>query len=112
MEISGGREGDIFVYTVKGRFDAQTCQEVEAQMRKWLESGETLFLGDFSGMDYISSAGLRVLLMMAKELAKKGGKIGLCTLKDHVKEVFDIAGISAIIPIYDSRDEALKAIAG
>jgi anti-anti-sigma factor len=111
MEISTAHEGGVFVYTVAGRFDAQTCHEVEQQMRVWLEAGEIRLLGDFSKLDYISSAGLRVLLMMAKELAKRGGRIGLYSLKENVKEVFDIAGISSIIPISSSKEEALKAMA-
>ena len=112
MKIEGERNGDVLVYSMEGRLDAQTYQEAEKRMRVWLDEGEKLFLGDLTGLDYISSAGLRVLLMITKELGKRGGKMGLCGLKDPVREVFDMAGISDIIPISSSREEALSTITG
>ena len=112
MKIEGERNGNVLVYSMEGRLDAQTYQEAEKRMRAWLDQGEVLLVGDLTGLDYISSAGLRVLLMITKELGKKGGRMGLCGLKDPVREVFDMAGISDIIPISLSREEALSALNG
>ena len=65
------------------------------------------FVIDFAGLDYISSAGLRVILATTKKLKEKEGKLLLSSLKDIVKEVFEISGFTAIIPIYDSVETAL-----
>lgn len=59
-------------------------------------------------MDYISSAGLRVLLMAAKKTAKLKGKVVLAALCANVKEVFDIAGFTSIFTITDTQEEAIR----
>jgi anti-anti-sigma factor len=65
---------------------------------------------DCSQLDYISSAGLRTLLVAAKRLAPKGGKIALSAPKDLIKEILDIAGFSSIFPIYRTHEDALAAM--
>ncbi|MBL7135410.1 MAG: STAS domain-containing protein [Candidatus Marinimicrobia bacterium] len=61
-------------------------------------------------MDYISSAGLRVLLQAAKKLNRIGGTLVLCSVKDEIKKVFDIAGLSPIFPIYIDQEDAINNI--
>ncbi len=112
IEIQESREGDVLVYSLKGRLDSQTYHEMEREMETWLAAGTNHLVGDLSQLDYISSAGLRVLLLAAKKLAGRGGRMGLCSPQEHVKEVFDITGVSDIIPITGSKEEALKAIEG
>ena len=63
---------------------------------------------DLESLDYISSAGLRVLLTGAKRLKAKRGKIVLCSAQRHVKEVFDISGFSMIIKVFNDEEEALS----
>jgi anti-sigma B factor antagonist len=65
---------------------------------------------DLSHLEYVSSSGLRVFLLAAKRLHSAEGKIVLCSLKEHVRQVFDLAGFSSILSIYGSRDDALKAL--
>ncbi len=110
MEIKGSRDGEIFFYSVSGRFDAQTFGQVEEQLKAWLDGGESRLVGDFTNLEYISSAGLRVLLKITKNLAEKGGRMALCGLKDHIKQVFEITGFSKIIPIAESQPEAMKVV--
>ncbi len=92
------------------RFDAYSAKEVEAFLQESISSGETKILCDFSGTEYISSAGLRVLLAAAKALKKAGGKIGLCSLKGPVREVFETAGFVPLFPIYGDEKEALAGL--
>ncbi|MEO8329077.1 MAG: STAS domain-containing protein, partial [Candidatus Nanopelagicales bacterium] len=61
-------------------------------------------------LDYISSAGLRVLLGAAKKLRASGGTLGMFGLNQSVREVFDISGFSAILSVYPSEAEALGAM--
>jgi len=62
---------------------------------------------DLNGLDYISSAGLRVILLLAKNLKAKKGKLSLCSVSGPVKDVFMISGFSTIIPTHDNRASAL-----
>ena len=108
--INTGKEKDRFIVTVKGRMDAVTAPEFEKCMREWIDAGETEFIVDFGGLDYVSSAGLRSILTIAKNLKMKEGQIVLCALRDTVKEVFEISGFSSIIPVRESIEAAVKDI--
>ena len=106
--IDGGKQKNTMIVFIKGRMDAISAPEFEKRMADWIEGGENRFLIDFSGLDYISSAGLRSILATAKNLNTKDGWICLAELKEVVREVFEISGFSSIIPIYDSMDQALS----
>lgn len=73
-----------------------------------IDSGDRRLVIDLAQLDYISSAGLRVLIVAGKRLSGANGKIVLCSLKDPVREVFDIAGFSSIFSVYGSHDEAIE----
>lgn len=90
-----------------GRLDATSAPEAEEQLKKCLDDGNNKLLIDMKGLDYISSAGLRVLLVVAKRLRQSNGKIALCQMVDSVKEVFDISGFSSIFNIFDTESEAV-----
>lgn len=108
MKINESKSGSIVVLDLNGRLDASTSGMLEKKLMELLDKGEKHFVFDFSQLDYISSAGLRVLLMAAKKTGGTGGKMALACLKEHVKEVFDIAGFSAIFSICSTREEAVK----
>ena len=73
-------------------------------------SGERHVVIDLAQLDYISSAGLRVIVLAGKRLSAANGKMALCSLKDRVREVFDIAGLSSIFSIYGSHDDATRGL--
>ena len=96
MEImKSGSAGELLV-ALKGRLDTTTAPQLEAELGG-LEEVNALAL-DFSGLEYISSAGLRVLLSAQKIMSKKGGMV-LRNVNDAVREVFDITGFSDILTI-------------
>ncbi len=108
MEIvNTGKEKNAVLLAVKGRIDALSAPEFEKELVEWIEKGETNFIIDLGDLDYISSAGLRSILATAKKLKANEGQILLSSLKDAVKEVFEISGFSSIIPIYESVETAL-----
>ena len=76
-----------------------------------VSSGERRLVVDFSRLDFISSSGMRVLLIAAKALKAGEGTLVLCAMKNHIEEVFRISGFDRIIPIKDSREAALAASA-
>lgn len=110
MEITSVKEGEVVVFTLSGRLDAQTAPGAERVFKGWVEAGETKLAGDLGQLGYISSAGLRVILMTAKNLKPKSGQICLFGLQKSVQEVFDMAGFSAFIPIVGTREEALEKV--
>jgi anti-anti-sigma factor len=110
MEITRRNVKNAVVVSVKGRLDAVTSPDFEKELTEVIAQGETLLVLDFGHLDYISSAGLRTVLATTKRLKEKQGKLYLSSLKDMVKEVFEISGFSTIIPIYESLDVALSEI--
>ena len=110
MEINTRKEKNATVVKVAGKMDAVSSPELEKELSQLMTAGEKDFVVDLGELDYISSAGLRVILATAKHLKDKEGKILLASLQDMVKEVFEISGFSAIIPIYESVDSALDHV--
>ena len=82
---------------LEGRLDTTTAPELEHELKGSMDSAETLTL-DFSKLEYISSAGLRVLLSAHKAMSPKGG-MKVTNVNEIVKEVFDITGFSDILTI-------------
>jgi anti-anti-sigma factor len=106
MQISTRTSNDVHIVAIAGSLDSGTSPEAQKSLDAVLASAKKLVL-DFSELDYISSAGLRVLLGVAKKLRASGGKLGMFGLNQSVREVFDISGFSSILPIHQSEAEAL-----
>ena len=109
MEINEDKKGDVVILTLSGKLDATSSKAFEDRILAVIDAGERQLVVDLSRLDYVSSSGLRVFLLAAKRQNSASGKIVLCSLKDPVKEVFDIAGFSSIFSIYGSHDEAIKS---
>ena len=97
MTINKTQEGGNLTIALEGRLDTMTSPELEAVLGASLESADQLTL-DFSKLEYISSAGLRVLLSAHKRMAAKGG-MKVLHVNDVVQEVFDVTGFSDILNI-------------
>ncbi len=109
MNIKEIKTDRVEILVVEGRIDSGTSTVLEKKMISLIETdGVKDIIMDFSAMDYISSAGLRVLLMAAKKTGKAGGKVVLSSLCPNVREVFDISGFSSIFSIFDSQADAVK----
>jgi len=109
MDISRSQQDDVTVVSLGGRFDAQSAGEVDQSLEGILAEGCPKLLVDMSGVDYISSAGLRVLLSTAKKQSAAGGKLILCGLKPYVQEVFEVAGFTTIFQIEPDMATALQS---
>ena len=110
MEISKKKEDGVVIISVNGRLDAVSSPDFDLELGKLLDDGEASLVFDLNELDYISSAGLRSFLMITKKLKATSGKIALASLKDIVKQVFEVSGFNQIIPIFDSLDEALSSV--
>lgn len=108
MQISIKTADKVKVLKFKGKLDTQTSPEAQEQMTELIEKGAKKILVNFGKLDYISSAGLRILLVAAKQLKSAGGELRLCSLNEVVKEVFDISGFTTIFKVFDSETDALE----
>lgn len=109
MKIQETKKGNIIVVELDGRLDSSTSSQLEKKLLASLDAGEKNLLIDFARVDYISSAGLRVLLMAAKKSKTAGGKVVLSALVSNVKEVFDIAGFTSIFPLFATQEDAMAS---
>lgn len=97
MNIQKKANGNILEIALEGRLDTVTAPELEAELRNSLNGAEALVM-DFEKLDYISSAGLRVLLSAHKQMASKDG-MKITHVNEIVREVFDVTGFSDILDI-------------
>ena len=107
MQISVKTTDEVTVLEFEGKLDTQTSPDTQQQLTELIEKGEKKILVNFEKLDYISSAGLRVLLFAAKQLKPSGGELRICSLNEIVKEVFDISGFMTIFKVFGSESEAL-----
>ena len=111
MELKTHTEENALVVVVTGKMDAVTAPLYVERLKEELAGGVLRLVVDCAGLEYVSSAGLRAILTISKELRIKGGTQAYCALPDQVKEVFEISGFASIIPIHDTRDAALATLA-
>lgn len=97
MDIVKNAEGNVLSLTISGRIDTTTAPVLENEIKTSIEGTEELIF-DFAGVQYISSAGLRVLLS-AQKIMNKQGKMVLKNVNDDIKEVFEITGFIDILTI-------------
>lgn len=97
MEI-GVNHGENLVFSIKGRLDTVTSPELLEAFEKEVIT-ENLVVIDFAALDYISSAGLRVLLTIKKELDAKGKSLEIHNLNEVVKEVFKVTGFGNVLSV-------------
>jgi anti-anti-sigma factor len=112
MEIQEDRKDGILVVAPAGRIDSSTCGELEGRLLQHLAAGETRLIIDLQGVEYISSAGLRVLLLVTNRLRPLDGRLVLCAMSRSVCEVFELAGFTTLFAIEGSRESAVARLAG
>ena len=110
MIIEGKKDNGRVIVSVAGRMDAVSAPDFDRCCEEWLAEGLPRFVVDFSALEYISSAGLRSLLVLAKKLGARKGRVVIAALKDVVREVFTISGFGSIFTIAESVEAALQSL--
>ncbi len=105
-EISDG----LLVVRPKSRIDSGTAASFEEQCAALIAEGPSRVVIDFSQVDYVSSAGLRALLVAAKKAKSLGGGLTLCGLRGNVKEVMSVSGFDAMLGAHPGIEEAAAAL--
>ncbi len=96
--LTADREGKT-ILSIAGRIDTSTAPDLEQAINRQIDEQKRLILLDFSGVTYISSGGLRVLLATAKKLKNPGDKFALCSLSAEVLKILKLAGFTSIFSI-------------
>ena len=107
FDIKWERIQGILIAIILGRIDSSNADEFQKGLEAEINSADQALLLDFERVSYISSAGLRIGLIMAKQFKAPGKQFGICSLSDPVSEVVVASGFNEIISIYESRDEAI-----
>ncbi len=110
MKMTTRKEGNDLVVEVSGRMDALTAPEFEKKMRQLMDQGRERFVVDMQQVDYISSAGLRSVLVISKALKAGRGRLLLAGLADAVREVFEMTGFDRILEIYPTVAAAMEKL--
>lgn len=108
MQIVEEKQDHIHVFKLSGRLDSKTSPDFETKIVQAIEGGSHFFVIDFENLEYLSSAGLRVLLKATKALKGTEGRLVLCSMADYIREVFEISGFDSFLPIETNMDAALK----
>jgi anti-anti-sigma factor len=108
MNITKEIINDYSVVKIDGRLDTVNSGAFEPEIDRFFSSVETNVIFNCSGLNYISSSGLRVFLIARKRADVTHGKLYLCNMQPAIREIFDISGFSAIFRIYGTQEEALE----
>ena len=110
METRQETHGDVILMTVAGRVDLETAASFEESLQAAISKAAAGVVVDLSGVEYISSIGLRALMIGANESETGGKGFAVVALQPMVREVLQIAGLDKVIRTFDMPDAALKAI--
>lgn len=113
MKLTSQTYADTLVIMPAGRLDHDNCDEFRAGLQPHLENGAHEGRGivlDLSGLEYVSSAGLRCFMLAAREARNQGGKVVLAALRPVVAEIFQISRFNMLFEIHSSVREALASI--
>ncbi len=113
MELTESRDGNVVALGASGRLDHKSAEAFLKALEPYLaacsDSGTAVVL-DLAGIDYISSVGLRSLLMASKRASAQKGKIVVAAMQPSVGEVFRISQFDRILPVYDTVAAATAAL--
>ena len=106
MDLITERKGGAVIHRIAGRLDTATSAAAERSILGAMAPGQSRVLLDMREVAYVSSAGLRVVLLAAKQAKAAAGGVALFGLQPAVRDVFDISGFSRILAIAPGEAEA------
>ncbi|MCM2254972.1 MAG: STAS domain-containing protein [Vicinamibacteria bacterium] len=110
MDLEVTEQGGATVVALTGELDSTNAEDVQKRITALLEEGRLKLVLDFSTLDFITSAGLRVLLATTKKLKGRGGELRVCAPNEAVAEVFEISGFQTLLRVFATRAEALSGL--
>ena len=111
MQIDDEPVGDVCVVTAQGRLDGTTSPIFSQRFEKLITGDRPKLLIELSGIDFVTSAGLRAVLGVVKKVKAANGLLAVCGVRPPVREILDITGITPMMQIYPVRSDGLIALA-
>lgn len=108
MEADVEERGDVVIVRVHGRLDAASSPQLEKRISAIIDSGHFKLILNLEDVDYLSSAGMRLMLSASKKLKNLEGKLVVCSLNEEVMDVMKMAGFHQVIEIYSTEEECFK----
>jgi anti-sigma B factor antagonist len=110
MQITQVQSDNVTILRIQGRIDASAAEPFKEKVLSAIGDKSTRLLLDFGQVDFISSMGLRVLVIAARRVAAVGGKLLFCRLEGPVREVFELAGFSSVAAVFPDQESALASL--
>jgi len=110
MELTAERSGATLIAKTDGRVDGTNATEFQDALKGAVDPADKAVILDFEDLTYISSAGLRVILLTAKDMRTANVKFAVCSLSQSVRDVFTISGFDQIIDIHPDKQTALNSV--
>lgn len=112
LQLDWSRNGGVLIARPQGRIYSSNYLDWQSALEKGISPDDTALLVDFEHVPYLSSAGLRVLLTIAKQFDQPGRAFAICKLPRTVRKVLSASGFDRVVQVYDSEAEALSAVTG
>lgn len=107
MKVSVSQDGPVTIVEIEGKIDTATCDDVETALLAAIDKGANRMVIDLAEVDYISSAGLRSVLIASKKIKALKGRVAFCNLRPMIFDVFDASGFTTILTVCATRGEAV-----
>lgn len=109
MKVTHESQGSAAVFIVEGQVDMHTSPELRGSLRQALDTKPSPLVVDMTSVAFIDSSGLATLIEALQAVGQYGGKMRLCGLTADVRKLFDLAQLSSIFDLRETRDDALTA---
>jgi len=109
VEINISRSENVSLIEASGRIDSMTANEFGTALSSEVNEGQVYLVLDLSGVDYMSSAGLREMVNTLKKVKRASGDLRIAQPSDRVREVLEMAGLDTIFNIYNTQEDALNS---
>ncbi len=104
------REDGVLTLGLEGRADASNSMELDRIVKSTIEEGDGAVLMDMEELSYISSAGIRVLIVLAKNFSRLEGRLGICSPRDSIRDLLGVSGLDTLYQVFSTREAALEAL--
>jgi anti-sigma B factor antagonist len=111
MEIRTQQLGDVLIADIAGRLDSRTAGPAATELNKLAQGGHGKLVLNVRELEYVSSAGLRAMLVAAKLAQARGGTLAICGANAAVAEVMEISGLARLLHLHATEEEALASVA-
>lgn len=108
LNLQKEKKGDVIILRIKGRLDAVSTSSAEREVFDIINNGQNKLLLNFAEVDYLSSAGMRMLLSTTKKLKTLSGKLVVCSVSTNVMDVLKMSGFDHVIELSKSEEEGLR----